>query len=86
MDLSKWSWPVTCSKWKSGHSIRCRSKSSEHRWMELGKVLTPTRVKNQPTGLAGDGLNPGELHTLVVIDPDAPSRKDPKNRTHHFLL
>lgn len=52
--------------------------------MELGKVLTPTRVKNQPTGLAWDGLNPGELHTLVVIDPDAPSRKDPKNGTAPF--
>ncbi|KAK2093082.1 Phosphatidylethanolamine-binding protein 1 [Saguinus oedipus] len=54
---------------------------------ELGKVLTPTQVKNRPTSISWDGLYSGKLYTLVRTDPDAPSRKDPKYREwHHFLV
>lgn len=54
---------------------------------ELGKVLTPTQVKNRPTDIEWEGCNPDKLYTLVLIDPDAPSRKNPKFREwHHFLV
>ncbi|KAK7813915.1 hypothetical protein U0070_011022 [Myodes glareolus] len=54
---------------------------------ELGKVLTPTQVQNRPSSISWDGLDPGKLYTLVLTDPDAPSRKDPKFRErHHFLV
>ena len=45
---------------------------------ELCKVLTPTQVKNRPTSITWDDLDPGKLYTLVLTDPDAPSMKDPK--------
>uniref|UniRef100_A0A2K6E0D9 Phosphatidylethanolamine binding protein 1 n=1 Tax=Macaca nemestrina TaxID=9545 RepID=A0A2K6E0D9_MACNE len=52
----------------------------------LGKVLTPTQVKNRPTSIWWDGIDSGKLYTLVLTDPAAPSRKDPKYREwHHFL-
>ena len=54
---------------------------------ELGKVLMPTQVKNWPTNIAWDGLDPSELYTLVLTDLDAPGRKDPKyGEWHHFLV
>ena len=49
---------------------------------ELGKVLMPTQVKNWPTNIAWDGLDPSELYTLVLTDLDAPSRKDPKGQSN----
>ncbi|KAF7633201.1 hypothetical protein Mgra_00007391 [Meloidogyne graminicola] len=52
---------------------------------KLGNVLTPTQVKNPPkiTWEAEDGV----LYTLVMTDPDAPSRADPKFREwHHWLV
>lgn len=38
------------------------------------------QVKNRPTSIAWDGLDSSKLYTLVMTDPDAPSRKDPKYR------
>ncbi|XP_051527508.1 phosphatidylethanolamine-binding protein 1-like [Myxocyprinus asiaticus] len=46
----------------------------------LGKVLTPTQVQNRPTSVEWEGCDPSKLYTLVLTDPDAPSRKDPKFR------
>ncbi|KRZ45524.1 Dedicator of cytokinesis protein 1 [Trichinella pseudospiralis] len=52
---------------------------------DLGNVLTPTQVKEPPS------LNwvttPGALYTIVLTDPDAPSRQNPKFREwHHWLV
>ncbi|KRX54855.1 Dedicator of cytokinesis protein 1 [Trichinella sp. T9] len=52
---------------------------------DLGNVLTPTQVKEPPS------LNwvatPGALYTMVMTDPDAPSRQNPKFREwHHWLV
>ncbi|XP_062562284.1 protein D3-like [Armigeres subalbatus] len=44
----------------------------------LGNELTPTQVKEQPT-VSWDA-EPGALYTLVLTDPDAPSREKPKMR------
>ncbi|KAI6656338.1 Protein D3-like [Oopsacas minuta] len=50
--------------------------------VETGCVLTPTQLKNRPVCISWptDGDN---LYTLMMIDPDAPSRADPKYR--HWL-
>ncbi|XP_028565466.1 phosphatidylethanolamine-binding protein 1-like [Podarcis muralis] len=54
---------------------------------ELGKVLTPTQVKNRPTKIDWENCSAEKLYTLVLTDPDAPSRKNPKFREwHHFLV
>lgn len=51
----------------------------------LGNVLTPTQVKEQPA--VSWQAKPGELYTLCMTDPDAPSRKEPKYREwHHWLV
>ncbi|XP_010070692.1 PREDICTED: phosphatidylethanolamine-binding protein 1, partial [Pterocles gutturalis] len=44
-------------------------------------------VQHRPTSIEWDGCDPQKLYTLVLTDPDAPSRKDPKFREwHHFLV
>eukprot|EP00731_Ephydatia_muelleri_P036781 Em0324g9a len=45
---------------------------------ELGNVLTPTQVQNQPT--VTWSAEPGAKYTVVLTDPDAPSRKNPIRR------
>ncbi|XP_045770241.1 phosphatidylethanolamine-binding protein homolog F40A3.3-like [Maniola jurtina] len=50
-----------------------------------GNVLTPTQVKDAPrvSWLA----DPNTFYTLVMTDPDAPSRKEPTFReSHHWLV
>ena len=49
--------------------------------LETGAVLTPTQVKDVPVVTWGG--EEGGLYTLMLIDPDAPSRADPKWR--HWL-
>ncbi|XP_014482061.1 PREDICTED: protein D2-like isoform X2 [Dinoponera quadriceps] len=53
--------------------------------VEIGKVLTPTQVKNQPeVQWSGEA---DVYYTLCMTDPDAPSRKEPKFREwHHWLV
>ena len=87
VDLSKWSGPLSLQEVdeRPQHPLQVRYGGAEVG--ELGKVLTPTQVKNRPTSIAWDGLDPGKLYTLVLTDPDAPSGKDPKYREwHHFLV
>ncbi|GMS89105.1 hypothetical protein PENTCL1PPCAC_11280, partial [Pristionchus entomophagus] len=50
-----------------------------------GNVLTPTQVKNVPS-VQWNGDN-GKLYTLIMTDPDAPSRAEPTYREwHHWLV
>lgn len=87
MDLSKWSGPLSLQEVDEQPQHPLQVKYSGVEVNELGKVLTPTQVKDRPTSIAWDGLDPGKLYTLVLTDPDAPSRKDPKYREwHHFLV
>lgn len=53
--------------------------------VELGKELTPTQVKDTPevTWEADDN----SLYTLLMVDPDAPSRQEPSYREAlHWLV
>ncbi|XP_033321264.2 protein D1 isoform X1 [Megalopta genalis] len=53
--------------------------------VDIGKVLTPTQVKDQPK-ISWDA-DADAYYTLCMTDPDAPSRKDPKFREwHHWLV
>ncbi|KAI1722422.1 phosphatidylethanolamine-binding protein like protein F40A3.3 [Ditylenchus destructor] len=45
----------------------------------LGNVLTPTAVRNKPVELQWP-TRPNSLYTLIMIDPDAPSRSNPSRR------
>ncbi|KAI5635527.1 phosphatidylethanolamine-binding protein domain-containing protein [Phthorimaea operculella] len=50
-----------------------------------GNELTPKSVKDIPTVVWE--ADPKELYTLVMTDPDAPSRQEPKFREwHHWLV
>ncbi|GMT18951.1 hypothetical protein PFISCL1PPCAC_10248 [Pristionchus fissidentatus] len=50
-----------------------------------GNVLTPTQVKNAPA-VQWKGDN-AKLYTLIMTDPDAPSRAEPTYREwHHWLV
>ncbi|ELK15506.1 Phosphatidylethanolamine-binding protein 1 [Pteropus alecto] len=88
MDLSKWSGPLSLQEVDERPQQPLQVKYSGVEIDELGKVLTPTQVKNRPTSIVWDGLDSGKLYTLVLTDPDAPSRKDPKfaKEWHHFLV
>ncbi|NXN33964.1 PEBP1 protein, partial [Oreotrochilus melanogaster] len=87
VDLGLWSGPLSLTEveQKPAHPLRVKYGSVEID--ELGKVLTPTQVQHRPTSIEWDGCDPQKLYTLVLTDPDAPSRKDPKFREwHHFLV
>ncbi|XP_055586649.1 protein D2-like [Uranotaenia lowii] len=54
--------------------------------VEMGNELTPTQVKDKPMldWKVDDG---GTLYTLILTDPDAPSRANPKMREwKHWLV
>lgn len=51
----------------------------------MGKELTPTQVKDKPQ--VTWQANKGAYYTLMMVDPDAPSRTDPKFREiRHWLV
>ncbi|XP_017796621.1 PREDICTED: protein D2-like isoform X1 [Habropoda laboriosa] len=53
--------------------------------VDIGKVLTPTQVKDPPTVTWDADAN--GYYTVCMTDPDAPSRKEPKFREwHHWLV
>ncbi|XP_036248785.1 phosphatidylethanolamine-binding protein 1 [Molothrus ater] len=87
VDLAKWDGPLSLSEVEQKPAQPLRVKYGSVEIDELGKVLTPTQVQNRPTSIEWDGCDPQKLYTLVLTDPDAPSRKDPKFREwHHFLV
>jgi hypothetical protein len=50
-----------------------------------GMTLTPTQVKDQP--ILDWDANPNDFYAIVMNDPDAPSRADPKFREwHHWCV
>lgn len=52
---------------------------------DLGNILTPTQVKEQPK-IEYDA-NSSNFYTLLMTDPDAPSRKEPIRREfRHWLV
>ncbi|CAH2094034.1 unnamed protein product [Euphydryas editha] len=52
---------------------------------KLGNELTPTLVKDEPSVYWNS--NPGKYYILAMIDPDVPSRKEPKLREfNHWLV
>lgn len=53
--------------------------------VELGKELTPTQVKDKPK--VSWESEKGAYYTLMMIDPDAPSRANPLFREiRHWLV
>ncbi|CAH1284670.1 unnamed protein product [Diabrotica balteata] len=53
--------------------------------VELGNELTPTQVLEQPQ-LTYEGED-NSFYTLILTDPDAPSRSNPKSREwNHWLV
>ncbi|CAB3397106.1 unnamed protein product [Caenorhabditis bovis] len=66
-------------------SKKCTVKFNSGVEVDLGNELTPTQVKDQPE-VKWDAED-GALYTLIMTDPDAPSRKDPIYREwHHWLV
>lgn len=52
---------------------------------EMGKELTPTQVKDPP--IVKWAAKESQYYTLAMVDPDAPSRENPKFREwHHWLV
>ncbi|XP_055904242.1 protein D3-like [Eupeodes corollae] len=45
-------------------------------FLDLGKNITPTETKNQPV-VVDWNADKDTYYTLMVVDPDGPSRKDP---------
>ncbi|EDL19811.1 mCG7941, isoform CRA_d [Mus musculus] len=79
-DISQWAGPLCLQEVDEPPQHALRVDYAGVTVDELGKVLTPTQVMNRPSSISWDGLDPGKLYTLVLTDPDAPSRKDPKFR------
>lgn len=53
--------------------------------VELGNILRPAQVKDVPT--VSWEAEDGAYYSLVMMDPDAPSRRNPKNGQYrHWLV
>ncbi|XP_053329397.1 phosphatidylethanolamine-binding protein 1-like [Spea bombifrons] len=87
VDISQWSGPLALNEVEEKPAHPLSVSYGPLHIEELGQVLTPTQVQNRPTSIEWDGMDPNKLYTLVLTDPDAPSRKNPKFREwHHFLV
>ncbi|XP_014667553.1 PREDICTED: protein D3-like [Priapulus caudatus] len=54
--------------------------------VNMGDELTPTQVQKQPKKMTWP-CDKGKFYTLIMTDPDAPSRKNPKFREwHHWMV
>lgn len=54
--------------------------------VKMGNELTPTQVKDVPSQVSWP-TESDTLYTLAMVDPDAPSRQNPKFREwHHWLV
>ncbi|XP_037114098.1 phosphatidylethanolamine-binding protein 1 [Syngnathus acus] len=87
VDVNQWGGPLQLHEVeeKPGRPLTVKYGSVEID--ELGKVLTPTQVQNRPTTIEWEGCDLNKLYTLVLTDPDAPSREKPKFREwHHYLV
>lgn len=54
-----------------------------------GKENTPTQVKFQPLSITWPGMHPDHFYTIIMIDPDMPSRSTPidqKTQVLHWLM
>ncbi|XP_044539891.1 phosphatidylethanolamine-binding protein 1-like, partial [Gracilinanus agilis] len=81
--------PCLCVCWEwgpySGLLWGCRCQIPAPAWPL--PAPHPLQVKNRPVSISWQGCDSSKLYTLVLTDPDAPSRKDPKFREwHHFLV
>ncbi|KAB0336679.1 hypothetical protein E2I00_007830, partial [Balaenoptera physalus] len=74
LDLSKRPGPLSLQEVddRPQHLLQVQNGGAEVD--ELGEVLTPTQVKNRPTSIAWDGLDPDKFYTCS--QPEG----------HHFLL
>nr|XP_060641444.1 phosphatidylethanolamine-binding protein 1-like [Anolis sagrei ordinatus] len=87
VDLSAWGGPLSLPEVEEKPDYPLRVRYGTVEIDELGKVLTPTQVKNRPTSIEWETCDPEKFYSLVLTDPDAPSRKNPKFREwHHFLV
>ncbi|XP_038619161.1 phosphatidylethanolamine-binding protein 1 [Tachyglossus aculeatus] len=83
----QWSGPLSLHDVDERPRVPLRVQYSTAEVTQLGQVLTPTQVQQRPVSIAWEGCDPQKLYTLVLTDPDAPSRQDPKFREwHHFLV
>ena len=70
---------------KPANSIGIQYKASGVQ-VNQGNELKPTQVKDQPE-FSYKAKGSDKLYTLVMVDPDAPSRKEPKLREIlHFMI
>lgn len=54
--------------------------------VNMGNTLTPAQVKDPPTSVSWP-VEEGALYTLLMTDPDAPCRAEPKLREwHHWIV
>ncbi|KAJ8786105.1 hypothetical protein J1605_006539 [Eschrichtius robustus] len=81
LDLSKWPGPLSLQEVdnRPQHPLQVQNGGAEVD--ELGEVLTPTQVKNRPTSIAWDGLDPDKFYTFGL---DLPRCSQPEG--HHFLV
>ncbi|XP_051888098.1 phosphatidylethanolamine-binding protein 1 [Pristis pectinata] len=87
VELQEWSGPLALNEVEEKPEQPLAVKYDTVEIDALGKVLTPTQVQNCPVSINWPGCSADKLYTLVLTDPDAPSRKAPKFREwHHFVV
>ncbi|XP_069816837.1 phosphatidylethanolamine-binding protein 1-like [Dendropsophus ebraccatus] len=53
---------------------------------KLGQIVTPRQITKRPT-LEWEGMDPKKLYTIILTDPDVPSKHDRSMaQWHHYLV
>ncbi|MEE6503823.1 hypothetical protein FKM82_004972 [Ascaphus truei] len=87
MSISQWDGALALSEVDEKPALPLKVSYGSLCIEELGQVLTPTQVQNRPSSIEWEGMDSNKFYMLVLTDPDAPSRKNPKFREwHHFLV
>ncbi|CAM9099864.1 unnamed protein product [Lampetra fluviatilis] len=87
VDVSAWSGELALHEVEEQPAAPLRVAYGPVEIDSLGAELTPTQVKDKPTVVEWEGCDPQGLYTIILTDPDAPSRAKPKFREwHHYLV
>ncbi|XP_053329409.1 phosphatidylethanolamine-binding protein 1-like [Spea bombifrons] len=85
VEISRWDGPLALYEVDEKPACPLKVRYGPLCIEELGQVLTPTQVPHCPT-IEWEGMDHNKLYTVVLTDPDVPSRKDRHlGEWHHFL-
>ncbi|KAG8597893.1 hypothetical protein GDO81_002421 [Engystomops pustulosus] len=85
-DVSEWDGPLHLSDVDERPKVPLTVTHETVCIDKLGKVLKPSQIKKKPK-LEWEGMDPKKLYTIILTDPDVPSKNDRSlAEWHHYIV